>query len=231
MKKRMDGEQMSESMLLGAFLTLAGGYFDAYTFIARGGVFANAQTGNIVLLGIHAFEGDILKVLSYLIPVLAFLLGVFMAEFLRRFEGRMPFHWRQAVIALEMLAVVIVALLPVSEKNMYTYNMTANVLISFVCALQVQSFRKIRGIVCATTMCTGNLRSGTDCLMQYQRTHDRQKLRDGLRYYAINLLFIVGAVVSAFVTKQCGGISVIFCLIPLMAVFVLMFKKPARKEP
>lgn len=218
--------QMSESMTIGVLLTLAGGYFDAYTYIARGGVFANAQTGNIVLMGIRFFEGDYLRVLSYFIPVLAFVLGVFTAEMIKRFDNKLPVHWRQAVIALEMAIVIIVALLPVSEENMYTYNMTANVLISFVCSLQVQSFRKIKGIVCATTMCTGNLRSGTDCLTQYQKTGERTMLMNGLKYYAINLAFIAGAVISAFVTKLTGGISVIFCLIPLITVFIIMFRKP-----
>ena len=34
-------------------LTLCGGYLDAYTYFVRGGVFANAQTGNIIKLGIQ----------------------------------------------------------------------------------------------------------------------------------------------------------------------------------
>ena len=45
--KRAHG-QMSESLLLGAMLAMAGGFFDAYTYLCRGKVFANAQTGNIV---------------------------------------------------------------------------------------------------------------------------------------------------------------------------------------
>ena len=45
--------QVSESYFIGLLLAIAGGYLDVYTYISRGGVFANAQTGNIVLLGIH----------------------------------------------------------------------------------------------------------------------------------------------------------------------------------
>ena len=41
--------QMSESMLTAAFIILSGGLQDAYTYLCRGKVFANAQTGNIVL--------------------------------------------------------------------------------------------------------------------------------------------------------------------------------------
>lgn len=48
--KRHNG-QMSDSLRLGTVLTLAGGLQDAYSYNCRGQVFANAQTGNIVLLG------------------------------------------------------------------------------------------------------------------------------------------------------------------------------------
>ena len=41
--------QMSESLLTASFIILSGGLQDAYTYLCRGKVFANAQTGNIVL--------------------------------------------------------------------------------------------------------------------------------------------------------------------------------------
>ncbi len=48
--------QPSESLILGLFLAFVGGFLDAYTYVARDHVFANAQTGNIVLLGINIME-------------------------------------------------------------------------------------------------------------------------------------------------------------------------------
>lgn len=50
-------KQMSDSWLLAVFLTLAGGFQDAYSYNCRGQVFANAQTGNIVLLGQNLATG------------------------------------------------------------------------------------------------------------------------------------------------------------------------------
>ena len=50
--------QRSESYLVGAVLAVAGGFLDAYTYICRGHVFANAQTGNIVLLGVNLAAGE-----------------------------------------------------------------------------------------------------------------------------------------------------------------------------
>ena len=69
--------QMSESMPLAIFLTLAGGLQDAYSYNCRGKVFANAQTGNIVLLGQNLAEGNWGVALHYLIPLL-FVLRLFM---------------------------------------------------------------------------------------------------------------------------------------------------------
>lgn len=40
------------------FIILSGGFQDAYTYCCRGSVFANAQTGNIVLLSAALFRGE-----------------------------------------------------------------------------------------------------------------------------------------------------------------------------
>ena len=48
--------QRSDSFLVGALLALTGGFLDAYSYLTRGGVFANAQTGNMVLLGLRLSE-------------------------------------------------------------------------------------------------------------------------------------------------------------------------------
>ena len=64
-------KQMSESFLTAAFLSVSGGLQDMYTYISRGHVFANAQTGNIVLLSQHIFAGNWADVMRYLMPVLS----------------------------------------------------------------------------------------------------------------------------------------------------------------
>ena len=138
--------QMSEAFRNCIFLALSGGFQDAYTYISRGGVFANAQTGNIVLLGINLSAGNFSKALSYLAPIAAFIVGVFVSEFVRKVGNSKHIHWRQYIIFLEFLIVIAVSFLPTNNSNSYIFDMVANVSISFVCSLQVQSFRKINGI-------------------------------------------------------------------------------------
>jgi uncharacterized membrane protein YoaK (UPF0700 family) len=101
----MEQEQVSDSFALGTILSFAGGFLDAYTYIARGGVFANAQTGNIVLLGLHAAKGNWREAFYYVFPILAFISGIHIAELIRdRLKGRMKglFHWRQIILCVEI---------------------------------------------------------------------------------------------------------------------------------
>ena len=54
----------SESLRLGMILAIIGGFLDAYTFISRGGVFANAETGNMVLLALGITTGALIDVIK-----------------------------------------------------------------------------------------------------------------------------------------------------------------------
>ena len=52
--------QMSEAFITALFLSVSGGLQDVYTYLYRGKVFANAQTGNIVLMAVKLFAGTAL---------------------------------------------------------------------------------------------------------------------------------------------------------------------------
>lgn len=213
--------QMSDSFRLGALLAVVGGFLDAHTYIARGQVFANAQTGNIVLLGIHLSQGDWKKALFYLVPIFAFVLGIFTGEWIHHWEeGRLALHWRQLVLLLEICALVVVLLLPLGKSDAI-----ANALVSFICSLQVQSFRKVHGMPFATTMCTGNLRSGTEHLVRFIETKEKSRWEKAAHYYGIILFFIFGAGIGAAATKLWSGRALFFCLALLVVAFLMLFVK------
>lgn len=219
MKKRKG--QMSESFLLGAMLAVVGGFLDAYTYLLRGGVFANAQTGNMVLLGISAVEGHFLKALYYLIPIGAFALGVVAAEAVRhRFQSHPRIHWRQIVVAAEFFLLLEAAFVPRGD-----FDVAVNVAVSFMCAMQVESFRKVNGNAFASTMCTGNLRSATERLWRYHLTKDRSERNRGVQYLLIILFFIVGAAMGAWLSGIWGVRAILFCCVLLAGVFGVMFIK------
>lgn len=216
---------MSEAFRNSVFLTLSGGFQDAYTYIGRGKVFANAQTGNIVLLATNLCEGNFARVGHYLVPLLAFVAGVLFAEAIHeRFHRMEKLHWRQLVLAIEILLLAAVGFVPQSM------NLLANALVSFVCAMQVQTFRKVRGNVCSTTMCIGNLRSGTQYLYDWLKYKDPAVLSRALQYFGTIVLFGAGAAAGSLMTMQ-FGMWVIWVSSALLSVsFFLMFWKADEKE-
>jgi len=216
MKKR----QTSESFLLSAIISLSGGFQDAYTYNIRGNVFANAQTGNIVLMSQHFMMGDWLKALHYLMPIVAFAIGVIISEQFGYFcKSSEKLHWRQMILLIEIIVLATVAFIP---DNL---NMLANALVSMSCAMQVQTFRKVNGYPYASTMCIGNLRSGTDNLSNFIRNRKAEALDKALHYYGIIFIFAIGAGIGGVVSNMLGIRSILGSSAILLVAFVMMFKR------
>ena len=75
--------QTSEHRITAATLALVGGFLDVYTFLCRGYVFANAQTGNIVLMAASLATLDFNRVLTYFTPIISFVVGIIICEIIR----------------------------------------------------------------------------------------------------------------------------------------------------
>lgn len=211
-------KQMSESLFVAALLSISGGLQDVYTYIARDHVFANAQTGNIVLLSTNLYAHNWADVLRYAIPVLSFMLGVAAAILIRRFfQNLQRFHWRQIVVFIEILLLFAVGFLP--EQ----LNLPANALVSFSCAMQVQAFRKVNSYAYASTMCIGNMRSGVDAFCHYTQTHDIRTLYKSFHYFGVILLFACGAAIGSSLIPRLGMRSIWLSCALLLVSFVIMF--------
>ena len=209
--------QMSEAFITSVFLAMSGGFQDAYTYFTRDEVFSNAQTGNVVLMSQNFMTGQWGEGLRYLFPVLAFAIGVVAAERIQStFKYAKKLHWRQMILLIEILILFVVGFMP-GELDML-----ATVLVSFSCAMQVQTFRKVGGYSYASTMCIGNLRSGTAALSMYMRDKKKEQLRQAGYYFGVILAFAIGAGIGG-VFSMLYGIHVIWISCGLLLVsFLLM---------
>lgn len=190
---------MSETFINSAVLAVSGGFQDAYTYFTRDKVFSNAQTGNVVLMSQNFMTGNIVGGIKYLFPFLAFGLGVFVTEQINaKYKMAKKIHWRQLVLLMEIAILTIVGFMPES------LNMAATVMVSFSCAMQVQAFRKVNGFAYASTMCIGNLRSGTDALSVYVRERKKEQLIKAFHYFGIIFFFALGAGIGGNLSVSWG---------------------------
>ena len=216
-------KQMSEAFINSVFLALSGGFQDAYTYFTRGEVFSNAQTGNVVLMSRYFMLGEWTSGMRYLLPVFAFAAGVFVAETVQgKYKFAQKLHWRQGILLAEILILVIVGFIPGS------WNTAATILVSFSCAMQVQSFRKVKGYSYASTMCIGNLRSGTAALSLYTREHNFDQLRQALYYFGVILFFAIGAGIGGILSTALGFRAIWVSSGFLAVSFLLMFLEKVK---
>ena len=224
MQRKLHG-QMSESFLIAGILSISGGLQDAYTYMYRGKVFANAQTGNIVLLAQNLIDRNWSVALRYFSPLLFFALGVAAAECIHmRYQKAQRIHWRQLVLAIEILLLFAVGFFP-NEMDLL-----ANAMVSFACAMQVQAFRKVNGYAFASTMCIGDLRSGVEAFCIWRKSHEPHAKDRMVRYFGIIFLFALGAGLGSKSAAQLGGRAIWLSCCFLLVSFTLMFIREELEE-
>lgn len=123
------------------------------------------------------------------------------------------------VVLIELLLLLIIGCLPA-----WIPHAIVNVTVSFICSIQVNSFRKIHDISYASTMCTGNLRSAAENFFRFAAEKDREAGKRFGRYALVLLAFCLGAGLGALLTGWAGGKAVWFCCALLAAVLIRLVR-------
>lgn len=227
MKKSLEG---SKTFPVAMLLTLSGGFLDAYTYFNRGKVFANAQTGNIIKLGIAIAQGNHEKIIDFLMPITAFVLGILTVLAIEHhFRKRKLRYIHRMVLIIEMLALSAAAFLPQTE----VMNVLCNIIVSFVCAMQMEAFKTFLGQAFATTVSTGNLRKLIEYLYKAVMEHHGSDLQTALQYLVIVLLFI-GGVIFGTLSAEIFGIRAslipVFLLAAAYLLIAVRYRRIRREE-
>jgi uncharacterized membrane protein YoaK (UPF0700 family) len=192
-------EKRAKSLPVSATLAAAGGFLDAFTYVGHGHVFANAMTGNVVLLGVDSLSGSWNRSLHHLLPICMFLSGVAAARMMRL--PRMCRYVRQpelAVLSLEILLLLALSFLPRATSN-FVITMT----IAFAASLQMTTFREIEGRAYSSTFTSGNLRTMVETFCQWGfEGREPVHLHESRMFAIICSMFLTGASIGAFATPR-----------------------------
>lgn len=135
-------------------LIAVAGFWGAYTYLLRGNVFCNAQTGNVVLMGLALGSAEWAKAGYYLVPISAYILGAFVSELLPNpIKHRFNVRWDTVLMLIEMIAVLGLGFLPETAPVQI-----CQVVINFVASMQYNTFRQAEGVPVATTFATNHIR-------------------------------------------------------------------------
>lgn len=197
-------------------LIAVAGFWGAYTYLLRGSVFCNAQTGNVVLMGLALGSGQWRTGLYYLVPISAYVLGAFVSELAPNpVKHRFSIRWDTILMLIEMVAVLALGFVPESAPAQIS-----QVVINFIASMQYNTFRQAEGIPMATTFCTNQLRQVGIGFAKAVRKGDREGLRRALFFLGMLGCFFLGGAASAFAGTLLSAKAIWLNLIPLGVVLV-----------
>ena len=198
-------------------LILTAGWYGAYTFSLRGGVFCNAQTANVVLFAMALGNGEWMKSAYLLIPIGSYFLGALLSEWMGKTVKRFHFlRWDTILIGFEILTVIFLGLLPADAPDQI-----CQIMLNFICSMQFNTFRQIEGVPAATTFVTNHIRQVGSNLSKYIRHHDDTEALKKIEIHgALIIFFIIGAVISTVFCRIFSYRSIWGCLIFLVIIFI-----------
>ena len=189
---------LSGMFTIASFFAIVGGYLDAYSYLARGHVFANAQTGNVVLFGAHAAAGNWTSAWKTLPSILAFMCGVAVARLLRVRSQKQTFRATLICQALELLVLLVLLFF-----GRFVSDFCAVPLIAFSAALQNTSFSNVGPWQFNSAMTTSNLRNAVSGWVQLALGETDSELRGKAIVGSVILLcFAAGALLGGVCTLR-----------------------------
>ena len=202
-------------------LTIAGGMMGLYTYVLRGEVFCNAQTGNVVKMALAFGQGSFAEGFYYLIPFMAYILGTVVSEILPEKVRMSHFiRWDTLLVGIEILVLFIVGFIPLTWPDQIV-----QVIINFLCSMQFNTFRQAEGIPMATTFVTNHVRQiGINIAKRIRHVDKAEAKRKISRHGNIILAFFIGGVVMTAASSYLKEIAIWLAVVPLSVCFVVMLR-------
>ena len=205
-------------------LALTGGMLDAIVYLTHGHVFANAMTGNVVLLGVAVLGRDWQQASRHMVPIGAFLCGILAAKACRSLPER---HAISLGLVFEIVALALAGALP----NDFSERIFVGI-VAFAAAFQVANFRRVRRFAYNSTFVTGNLRDLAEGAFDALRPHlsDAARRRGATQAADLGVVclsFFAGVLAGGWLGPHLGN-HALWCTLPLLLIVAILSFRSRR---
>jgi uncharacterized membrane protein YoaK (UPF0700 family) len=195
---------------------------DAWVYIDHGHVFANAQTGNVVLFGIHVAAGDFAAAARNVPSIMAFILGLASSLLAEARLKKAGLNSRNVRLTVECALLVALALIA-----SHLPNGAVTACVGFIAAVQITSLSRIGDVTFNTGMTTGNLLGAFSAAsaVLYDPAPDKDRTR-AIALGSMCLAFAAGAVLGGFCTLHAGDQTLLITAGMVGLATLLMWRTP-----
>lgn len=218
---------MQKDVTIHHLMAFCGGLTGVYSIAGRMGVFAAAETANMIEIVCDLVGKDNLQFAYRVGALLVYSLALVLHTMMSR---RTRLDLRLISLALDALAVIALSLMPLDmDPFLALYPLF------FASAYQWCSFNGARGYTCSTIFSTNNLRqavtAATDWLILPREDERKHKSGEKAAFFGGTLLAFNGGVAVGYVAyRSLGNVSVLLSLLPILVVFALISTRTERTK-
>lgn len=218
--------RLYEGFRVATLLTFVSGYIDAYTFHTQGQRFAAVQTGNLIYFAMALAEQNWVRVFDYAVPLLVFSFGQWFNHSIRRHITVSNLRWH--AFGSHMMLIILVLTALTANHLPPTLTITG---LSFFASIQVDTFKRLRGAPYGNVMMTGNIKNAAHLLSKGFLEKNRQFKKEGLLVYGVILSFVVGIIISTYVTSHFEEYALYLAIIPVLLLNYWLINEKEGPHP
>lgn len=210
----MNSSKINSEAVIHYILSFVGGYFGIYAILSRCGIFASAQTNNLISLLHDLLGGNLSDFLFRFGALFLYLLAIILTVWV---PERFSCNLKLLSVLIDGLACLILGFLPMDLNpivGLYP--------IFFAMAFQWCSFKGAYGYAGSTTFSTNNLRQFVTAITHFLLKKDEESIPK-IHFYGGTLLnFHLGVILSFLLWQPFSLHSIWFCFLPLSGALILL---------
>lgn len=197
----------------------------SYSYILKGGVFANAETANCLLFGTAIARGDFQRARMLIIPISMYIVGAFVSELMiERIKGRHLISWETILVGFEAIVLFLLGFVPQSAPFVISH-----VTITFLGSMQFNTFRALKGEAMTTVFCTNHLRQTGVNIYHALKEKDRKHVTSVLYHIGMIATFMLGAALMALLSQRFVEKAIWVVPLILLIVFFSLLSDDLKK--
>ena len=214
-----EGLGLDREVIIHHLMAVCGGLMGVYCIMARLGVFAAAETTNMIAIVCDILGRDTRDLILRLSAFIVYICGMISYTLLKkRFMSGMQY----ISLFVDLFAIIAMCMIPLSvEPFLALYPLF------FATSFQWCAFQGARGYTCATIFSTNNLKqtvtSVTEYLTSKKGSSERRTHGDKALFFGGTLLcFHIGVAEGYLAYGLMGNNVILLCLLPMVVCLYLM---------
>lgn len=214
-------KRVGTDVVLHDIMSLTGGFLGTYAILSRSGIFASAQTGNVMRMVMALFDGDSFDLAARMGALVMFALALSASWLMKYYTS---FSMEKLCLLVDAVGLTVTALLPQKMNPLL-----ALYPLFIAASFQWGTYSGAGGYNSASTFSTNNLKQCVWGWTEYAVTRE-EKAKEKAVFYTITVsMFLAGAYIGCAAVYLFGTFGAFVGMLPLAAAYLVIRNRGDEK--